>query len=129
MNEKLKIIKDICMNYNTGNRVLDSRKCLTYIDEFEQKLSGNQKAISLVSFTSLMDHYINQIEKNWLKKIRIQYNFEKGNPIHFTKLRKIAQNVKYNKDGIETTSAGWNDDYIIFKANNLIDINSNKETS
>lgn len=120
MREKLEIIEDICMNYSTGNRVLDSRKCLTYIDEFEQKLNGTQKVISLVSFTSLMDHYINKIEKNWLKEIRIKYNFGKGNPIHFTKLRKIAQNIKYDKDGIETTSAGWNDDYIISRANSLI---------
>ena len=121
MNEKLEIINDICMNYSAGNRVLDSRKCLTYIDEFEQKLNGTQKVISLVSFTALMDHYINEIEKNWLTEIRIKYNFEKGSPIHFTKLRKIAQNVKYNKDGIENTSAGWNDDYVISRANSLID--------
>ena len=40
------------MNYDTGNRVLDSRKCLTYIDEFEQKLNGNQKVISLLVLTS-----------------------------------------------------------------------------
>lgn len=121
MREKLEIIEEICMNYDAGNRVLDSRKCLTYIDEFEQKLNGNQKVISLVSFTSLMDHYIDEIEKNWLKEIRIKYNFEKGNPIHFTKIRKIAQNVKYNKDGLETISSGWNDDYIIFRADSLID--------
>ena len=121
MKEKLEIIEEISMNYSTGNRVLDSRKCLTYIDEFEQKLNGTQKVISLVSFTALMDHYINEIEKNWLTEIRIKYNFEKGNPIHFTKLRKIAQNVKYNKDGLENTSAGWNDDYIISRANSLID--------
>ena len=43
--------------------MLDSRKCLTYIDEFEQKLNGTQKVISLVSFTALMDHYINKIER------------------------------------------------------------------
>ena len=126
MKEKLEIIEEICMNYGTGNGVLDSRKCLTYIDEFEQKLNGTQKVISLVSFTALMDQYINEIEKNWLKEIRINYNFEKGNPIHFTKLRKIAQNVKYNKDGSETTSAGWNDDYIISRADSLINYEANK---
>lgn len=69
-----------------------------------------------------MDHYINNIEKNWLENIRNEYGFEKGTPIHFTKLRKIAQLVKYHKNGQEFISEGWNDEYVIFKANRLIDL-------
>lgn len=122
MDETIRIVDDICSNYNLTNTVFLRRKCLTYLDEFEQKLDDTKKVVSLVSFTSLMDHYINNIEKNWLENIRNEYGFEKGTPIHFTKLRKIAQLVKYHKNGQEFISEGWNDEYVIFKANRLIDL-------
>lgn len=121
MNKQLKIIDEICKNYSIAASEFDIRKCLTYLDELEQSLTGNKKVVSLVSFTALMQHYIDTIEKDWLINIRNKYGFDKGTPIHFTNIRKIAQIVKYYKDGNQKTNIGWNDEYVIFKGEGIID--------
>lgn len=114
------VIDTICSIYRPKDIEFMSTKCLTYIDEFEQNLEENKKATSLVSITSSKEHYINYIEKEWLINIRNKYNFKMGEPIHFTKVRKIAQNVTFNIDGEKQESIGWNDDYILYRANSLI---------
>ena len=127
MENILNIVDELCMNYCMKNNELNMRKCLTYIDEFEDKFEDSKKVISLVSFTALMEHYIKQIEKRWLTEIREQFGFKMGTPIHFTKLRTIAQMVKYeNEDGDEITSIGWNDEYVLYRSNRLIDYEQRK---
>lgn len=120
--EKINLINDLCSSYKVKEDVFSSTKCLTYIDEFEQKLGGTKRATSLVSLTALMSHYINNIERNWLTDIRIKYGFKMGEPIHFTNVRKIAQEVTFtNKHGDKEVSLGWNDDYISYRGDSLID--------
>lgn len=124
--EKLRIVNQLCETYNPQNTDFDSTRCLTYIDEFEERLEGTRRATSLVSFTALKQHYINYIEKEWLKKIRVDYGFPMGEPIHFTKVRKIAQNVNFiAEDGMNKQAAGWNDEYILSKTNSLINYQEN----
>lgn len=128
-NNKINIIDEICSINNTTKEEIsfDSNKCLTYIDEFEQKLGENKRNISLVSITALKEHYIKIIEKEWLINIRNKYNFKMGTAIHFTKIRRISQIVKYKDQmGNEMESVGWNDDYILYRADSLIDY-ENKE--
>lgn len=125
MKNNINIIDDVCLRHQSANNVFNSTKCLTYIDEFDQKLNENKKSTSIVSLTSLMDHYIEIIERKWLTNIREAYGFGKGEPIHFTKLRKISQTVSYlDENGEKQTSIGWDDKYIISRGNKLIDYDS-----
>ena len=96
-NDKINIIDEICSKLNRTEEEtgFDSNKCLTYIDEFEQQLGANKRVTSLVSITALKDHYIDFIEKEWLINVRNKYDFKMGTAIHFTKIRRISQIVKY----------------------------------
>lgn len=58
--------------------------------------------------------------------LSIKFSYPLSKNVHFTKLRKIAQTVKYNKNGKETISNGWNDDYITYRADSLIDFEKNQ---
>lgn len=124
---KMTIIQEICSTNYLENNDFNVNKCLTYLDEFDQKLEGTKKTSSLVSITSLRNDYINNLEKKWLLTIREQYGFTKGNPIHFTKVRKISQTVTYtDSDENQKTSIGWNDEYVLFRANSLIDFDTKR---
>mgnify|MGYP001098749342 CR=1 FL=1 len=127
ISEKIEIVDRICNEYNSENTDFNSTKCLTYIDEFEQKLEDKRRATSIVSFTALKEHYISYIEKEWLKKIRNVYGFRMGEPIHFTKVRRIAQSVGFKAENNEFKElVGWNDEYILSRANSLIDYEQKK---
>lgn len=122
MIDRNKILNNICLSKPNQKNVFNANKCLTYIDEFDQKINENKNATSLVSLTFFMDHYIEDIEKKWIQNVRIKYGFKMGEPIHFTKVRRISQTVKYtDKDGKFQSSVGWNDEYINYRANSLID--------
>lgn len=117
--QKIEIIDDICNNYIAPNSHFDVRKCLTYLDEFEQNFNSSKRAVCLVSITFLKNEYINFTEKRWLEDIRNKYGFKKGYPIHFTTLRDICREVSYPLNGSIVTTQGWNDDYVLFKASKL----------
>lgn len=128
-NDKINVIDEICSKLNRTEEEtgFDSNKCLTYIDEFEQQLGANKRVTSLVSITALKDHYIDFIEKEWLINVRNKYDFKMGTAIHFTKIRRISQTVKYkDQENNEKESVGWNDDYILYRADSLINYD-NKE--
>lgn len=121
MIDKKGVIDGICFSNKIKENVFNSTKCLTYIDEYDQRLEGTRSATSLVSLTAVMSNYIKNIEKRWLTEIRNAYGFKMGEPIHFTKVRKISQVVTFtNENGEKETSLGWNDNYILNRASSLI---------